>query len=494
MTFTNFTFYVFLAAGLGVHYLLPARYRWAWLLLSSYIFYAFSDLRFLPVLLGVTLLSYLAGNRIAAAVDERVKKHWMLGGVLGSLAVLFCFRYLGFVFDTLNIALSTLGLHWNIRNVEIFYPLGLSFFALQALSYIWDVYEERTPAEAHFGYFALYMAFFPKLLSGPLERPARFLKQMRAPKPFPYAGVSDHLLRIGWGLFKKIVIADRLAVMADAVFAAPGDFPAPKLVIGVLAFSFQIYLDFSAYTDIALSVAALLGFDLTENFNHPYLATSVADFWRRWHISFSSWLRDYVFLPLEIKDRRRKPRALWMNLHILFTFLVSGLWHGANWTFIVWGGLHGIYQVLEQFTQKARDRVAGLLHLRPESYVLRAWQVLVTFCLVSMAWVFFKADSLAGALNMLRAIFTWQNGATAGAWNLLDKSLGLDAPDTTLTLVALAIFFVMEFLKAKHDLPAAFKRLPIGVRWLIYYGLFFAITILGYYGEVTGADFVYFKF
>ena len=494
MTFNHFAFYPFLAAVILVNYLLPVRARWAWLLLVSYGFYGFFDWRFLPVLLGMTLLSYLAGSRVAASADERVKKRWMLAGVIGSLVILFCFRYLGFFFDSLNTALTALDFRWNIRNVEIFYPLGLSFFALQALSYIWDVYEERTPAEPHFGYFALYMAFFPKLLSGPLERPARFLRQAREPKPFPDVEINDHLLRIGWGLFKKIVIADRLAEVVDAVFAAPGDFPAPKLIAGVLAFAFQVYIDFSAYTDIALAAAALLGFDLTQNFNRPYLATSVADFWRRWHISFSSWLRDYVFLPLEIKDRRRKPRALWQNLHILITFLVSGLWHGASWTFVIWGGLHGLYQVFEKFTQKARDRAAGLLRLGPESFVRRAWQVLITFCLVSLAWVFFKAASLAVALNMLRAIFTWQSGAAAGAWNFLDKSLGLDTPDFVMMAVTLVIFLVTEILRGSHDLPAVFKRLPLHVRWLIYYSLFFAITIFGYHGEVSGVDFVYFMF
>ena len=486
MTFNHFAFYPFLAAVILVNYLLPARARWAWLLLVSYGFYGLFDWRFLPVLLGVTLLSYLSGSRIFASTEEKVKKTWMLAGVIGNLAILFCFRYLNLFLAVFNAGMVLLRLPRGFLEAAIFYPLGLSFFALQAISYILDVYEERAQSEPHFGYFALYMAFFPKLLSGPLERCAQFLRQARELKPFPDAALGDHLLRIGWGLFKKIVIADRLAVVADAVFAAPGDFPATKLVAGVLAFTFQVYIDFSAYTDIALAAAALLGFELTENFNRPYLATSVADFWRRWHISFSNWLRDYVFLPLEIKDRRRKPRTLWQSLHILITFLASGLWHGASWTFVIWGGLHGLYQVAEQLTQKIR---AGW-----EKRLPKAFFVLPTFTLVSFAWVFFKADSLAAALDMLHAIFTWQNGAAAGAWSFLDKSLGLDATDTILTLVALSIFFALEFLQMKQDLLAAFKRLPVGVRWLIYYSLFFTITIFGYYGEVTGADFVYFKF
>ncbi len=486
MTFNSFVFYIFLLAVIGLHYMLPARFRWAWLLICSYVFYGFSDLRFAAVLLACTLLSYLSGRMIENSRDERRKRIWMLVGAAGCLAFLFCFRYLSFVFETLNAALAALGLRWTLRGIELFYPLGISFFTLQALSYIWDVYDERLPAERHCGHFALYMAFFPKLLSGPLERPAPFLKQVRAARPFPYARASEALLRIGWGLFKKIVIADRLAVVADAVFNAPGGFPAPKLIAGVLAFTFQIYLDFSAYTDIALGAAALLGFDLTENFKRPYLASSVTDFWRRWHISFSSWLRDYVFLPLETRNRRRQPRGLWLSLHILFTFMISGLWHGANWTFIVWGALHGLYQIIEQLTQKTRTRW--------EKRLPRAFFVVVTFILISIAWVFFKTDSLAAAADMLRAIFTFRGGTVSGAWNLLDESLGLDAPDFLMMVATLAVFLIVELLQGGRDLLAAFKRLPLGVRWLIYYGLFFAVTIFGFYGEVSSADFVYFKF
>ncbi len=486
MTFNHFAFYGFLAFVLLVHYLLPARGRWAWLLACSYVFYAFLDVRFVAVLLGGTLIAYVCGRLIKSSADERDRHGWMLAGAGVSLALLFGFRYISFFNGILGSVAAALGLRWTLPAPAWFYPLGISFFTLQALSYIWDVFDGRVEAEHHFGHFALYMAFFPKLLSGPLERPAPFLQQIRQPQAFPYAKLDESLLRIGAGLLKKLVIADRLAAVADAVFAAPADFPAPKLLAGVLAFAFQVYIDFSAYTDIALGSAALLGFELSENFERPYFSASVTEFWRRWHITFSSWLRDYVFLPLETRDRRKKPRALWLSLHILITFLASGLWHGANWTFIAWGGLHGLYQAVEQLTSKTRQRL--------EKHLPRAIFVIGTFILISIAWVFFRADSLAAAGQVLSGIFTWRGGTQAGAWSLLDESLGLDAPDFILMAAALAIFFIVEWWQAGKVLLTAFKRLPLGLRWLLYYGLFFAITIFGFYGEVSGADFVYLKF
>ena len=494
MAFNTFSFYLFFIAIFLVHVLLPLRWRWAWLLLASLVFYGLGDVGYSFVLLACILITYVAGQGIAKNDTQKGRQGWMTAGILLNVAALAGFKYLDFLFETLNGLLAAVGLHWTLRGMELLAPLGISFYVFQALSYIWDVYDGKVAAEKNLGYFALYLSFFPKLLSGPLERYQDFRAQLTAHKRVNLEAMADHLLRIGWGLFKKIVIADRLAVVVDTVFAAPQDFASPKLVLAVAAYAFQVYLDFSAYTDIAIGIAGMLGFELSENFKRPYLAISVIDFWRRWHITLSTWLRDYIFLPLEYKDRRKQPRKLWMSLHMLVTFLISGLWHGANWTFVVWGGLHGFYQALELLTQPVRDRLVKRWNINRDAFLHRAFQILLTFLLVCLGWLFFRAESLAQAGGMLKAIFTLKGLHTPGAWKLADGSLGLDNQDLGLLGVALLGYIGVEILQGKHDLLAFFKRQPTWLRWTLYYALFFAITIFGFYGEVTGADFVYMQF
>ena len=477
-----------------MYYLLPVKWRWFWLLLASYIFYSLADVSYSFVLLACTLMAYLAGRGIEKSDSPEYKKYWMTAGIVLNVVLLALFKYLGFLFDSVNALLAAAGLQWALRGIDLLAPLGISFYVFQALSYIWDVYDENVPAEKHLGHFALYLAFFPKLLSGPIERYKDFRPQILTPKRFDLQKLPDHLLRIGWGLLKKIIIADRLAVVVNTVFAAPQNFASPKLVLAVVAYAFQVYLDFAAYTDIAIGIAGMLGFDLTENFNRPYFATSVTDFWRRWHISLSTWLRDYIFLPLDYKHRRKKPRELWMSLHMLVTFLISGLWHGANWTFIVWGGLHGLYQAFEMLTQKTRNKLVKRWDIDRSSFTHRAFQTLLTFALVCLGWLFFRVDSLAQAGSMLKAIFTLQGLHMSGAWALMDGSLGLDNKDLGLLGITLLGYIIVEILQGRHDLLAAFKRQPTWLRWTLYYALFFAITIFGFYGEVTGADFVYMQF
>ena len=493
MTFNNFAFYLFLAGVVFVNYLLPRGRRWMSLLLASVIFYALFDLRFVAVWFVCTLFTYGLGHTMFIAPCENQKRRWMVIGVVANLLLLFLFKYLSFFLQTLNALFASTGLSWGFTIPDIFYPIGISFFILQALSYLWDINHELLKTEPALGQFALYLAFFPKLLSGPLERPAHFLAQVSEPEPFRYQKFIDSLLRIGIGLFKKLVIADRLALVAGTVFASPTDFTYPQVLMGVLSFSFQIYLDFSAYTDVAIGVSSLLGFELVENFNRPYLADSVTEFWRRWHMSFSNWLRDYVFMPMEIRDRRKKPRDFWISVHILLTFLISGLWHGASWTFIVWGALHGLYQIGEHWAHLigGKSRRGQAAQLGPVQRVLHA---ILTFSLVSLAWIFFKADSLSTAWVILRTLFTFKSVFEPGAWVFLDGGLGLDAKDFVLMLAALAAFLLIEGLSGKREIEMFLQRQPIWLRWICYYGLFFAITVLGFYGETSGADFVYSQF
>ena len=494
MTFNTFLFYPFFTAIVIVNYLLPTKWRWIWLLIASYVFYVFSDIRYALVLITCTCFSYIAGRLIAKSEHDRLKKMWMLVGVFLNVGLLILFKYLNFFFASISSAAAAAGYQWTFRGIELLYPIGISFYTIQVISYLLDVYSGKIDAEKNFFQYALFVSFFPQLLIGPIERYNHLKPQLMHPAPFEYQNFVDSLVRIGWGLFKKIVIADRLAVVANTVFAVPGEFESPKLIAAVLAFSFQIYIDFSAYSDIAIGTASILGVKLVENFERPYFARSVIDFWRRWHISLSSWLRDYVFLKLNYNHRRRKPRAVWMGLDVMATFLISGLWHGANWTFVIWGALHGVYQTVEILTQKTRDRVVKNLKINRNTWVHKTFQVLLTFGLVCFAWIFFKANSIDQALQIIRSIGTLDGFRSGNAWAFLDGSLGLDAKDFWMMAFTLVILLSVEFLQRKHDLLAVLNGQPTWLRWVVYYTLFFSITIFGFYGEANVVDFVYFQF
>jgi len=464
------------------------------MLISSYVFYSLSDLKYPAVLLICTGISYLAGRMVAKARDKKSKKIWMLVGVFLNVGILILFKYINFFFDSINVAAAIAGLQWTFRGIELLYPIGISFYTFQVISYLLDVYSGKMEAEKNFCHYALYVSFFPQLLIGPIERYNHLKPQLLNPKPFDYQEFLDSLVRVGWGLFKKIVIADRLAVVANTVFSAHQDFNSPKLIVGIIAFSFQIYIDFSAYSDIAIGTANILGIKLVENFKQPYLAKSITDFWRRWHISLNNWLRDYIFIRLNYKHRRNKPRELWMSIDVMITFFVSGLWHGASWTFVIWGVLHGLYQIIEILTQKTRDKVVKKLNIDRNTFAHKTFQVLFTFGLVSFAWLFFKANSISEAVQIIKSIITLDGITAEKAWILKDGSLGLDDKDFWMMTHTLLMLMFVEFVQRKHDLIIELNKQPTWFRWVVYYLLFFSITIFGFYGEANAVDFVYFKF
>ncbi|MCD6475337.1 MAG: MBOAT family protein [Anaerolineaceae bacterium] len=485
MTFNSFLFYPFFIVVVIVNYIVPKKWRWIWLLVSSYIFYSFSDVKYAVILLILTGVSYLAGRMMAKAKESKQKKRWMWVGLILNVGMLVLFKYLNFFFDSVNTAMALAGLQWTFRGIELLFPVGISFYSIQVISYLVDVFNGKVEAEKNFGHFALYVSFFPQLLIGPIERYNHLKPQLLNPKPFVYQNFVNSLVRIGWGLFKKMVIADRLAVVANTVFAAPDEFYSPKLVVAILAFTFQIYIDFSAYSDIAIGTASILGIDLVENFNRPYFAKSVTDFWRRWHISLSNWLRDYIFIPLNFKHRRKKPRVLWISFDVMITFLVSGLWHGANWTFVIWGALHGFYQAFEIMTQKMRDKWVKKLKIDRSTFAHKTFQVLFTFVLVSFAWLFFKADSLGEAANILKTIITLDGTTAEEVWVFKDGSLGLDDKDYWMMSHTLLVFMAIEFAQRKKNLLVELNKQPAWFRWGVYYILIFSIIIFGFYGRRT---------
>ncbi len=415
----------------------------------------------------------------------------MLLGIIANTALLFVFKYLNFFFTTVSDVLAVTGFDWSFRGMDILLPLGISFYTFQTISYILDVYNGVVSSEKNFGRYALYVSFFPKLVSGPIERAGHLLPQFYEPNPFEYQKFVDSLVRIGWGLFKKLVIADRLAVVVNTYFSEPTSFFAPQAALAVVFYSFQVYVDFSAYCDIAIGTARILGIDLVENFDRPYFAKSVTEFWRRWHISLTDWLRDYIFIPLNFATRRKRSK-LYQYRNILIVFLVSGIWHGANWTFIVWGALHGLYQVFEAATKKLRNRWIKKLNIDRKSFSHKLFQVLLTFVLVAFAWVFFRANSIQDALSTVRSIVT-MNGVTGmDSWDF--TKLGLNSLEIGVAIHALVLFFGIEILQRKHNLINELNQQPLVFRWLVYLALIFSIIIFGFYTTYLPEDFIYFQF
>ncbi len=393
MTFNSLEFLVFFPIVTLVFFLIPHRFRWFLLLSASCIFYMAFVPAYIFVLAIIILIDYFAGVFIERSVGAQ-KKMYLLASILSTCTVLVIFKYFNF-FNANLAALSSL-LHWNysISALSLLLPIGLSFHTFQSLAYVIEVYRGNYKAERHLGIYALYVMFYPQLVAGPIERPQHLLPQFYVEQVFEYDRVVRGLKRMLWGMFKKVVIADNLAPIVNMVFNSPQDYSGPYLLQATLFFAIQIYCDFSGYVDIALGSAQVMGFRLSENFNKPYLATSISDFWRRWHISLSRWFRDYVYVPLG--GNRTNLSRTYMNIFIVF--LLSGFWHGANWTFLLWGGLHGMYVICSRVTTGLRERIVQLIRLNSFPNLRKYIQVAVTFSLVSFAWIFFRAKDVHDAL------------------------------------------------------------------------------------------------
>jgi alginate O-acetyltransferase complex protein AlgI len=485
MTFTSIQFLLLLPVVYLVFYVTADRWRWLVLLVASYGFYASFKAPYLPaVLIMMTSISYSCGLRIAAHQDEASRKRWLQVGVIACIAILALLKCLPFLEAQSN---NIFGLSSTLSKTVI--SIGVSYFTFQAISYLADVYLEIEEPENHFGHFALYMAFFPKLLQGPIERAGDLLPQLKQPYRFDYDAVRSGMLLFTWGLFKKVVIADRLGFYSDKVYNHVHDYTGVPLIIGTYAFALQIYFDFSGYTDMARGTARLFGITLTENFNSPYLATSIADFWRRWHISFSRWILDYIFKPLQMSWRGWGQAGT--ALALLVTFLVSGLWHGISYGFVVWGLLHGIYLAASTYYRPYQKKIHAWLGVGKGPW-LKCWQVFVTFHLVCFAWIFFRAGSLDGwyvAKNLwdIDMISKFNNGVDVKALVPHD----LIYPKGILNVIVLIVFLLLYiYITVKSNITCLFDK-PFWFRWSIYILLVLTINI---FYEIDSGSFLYAKF
>lgn len=404
MVFNSFAFLIFFPVFLLLYKVLPIKVRWIMMLIMSYIFYISWQADLLYLILFTTAVSYVCAIFIEKNEGRRgVQRTLMIIAVVASLAVLFFFKYFNFVATNVASLLSAFGVTVSDPTLDLILPVGISFYTFQTLSYVIDVYRGNIKAERHFGYYALYVSFFPQLVAGPIERPENLIPQLKTENPFKVNDLTIGLKFMLVGFFKKIVVADQIAKYVDAVYNGVGTDAVNgfTVVIATLLFSVQIYCDFSGYTDIAIGCARIMGIRLMQNFNDPYAATTIKDFWRRWHISLTSWFTDYVYIPLG-GSRCKKYRHL---LNIMIVFLLSGIWHGAAWTYIIWGAVHGIYQIIGNLTAKPRSALIEKVGLKEDGALVKGVRTVITFILVSITWLIFRANSLSDMTALFGELF-----------------------------------------------------------------------------------------
>ena len=498
MQFTSVEYLAFLALSVMVYFTLPGtKSRTAWLLLASYVFYFSLSARYTLALLGITVVGYVFGRLIERSgptlpdntIPQPTRRLLAIGIILVA-GTLFFFKYAGFSATLLNDALSFVGTSARSPVLALALPIGISFWTFQSIAYLVDIARGKLVAEKNLLRFALFVSFFPQVAAGPIARGGHLLPQLAEKHTFSYERMRSALLLMAWGFFKKLLIADPLGVVVRTVFDKPHAFGSDgALLIGAaVAFAIQIYCDFSGYTDLARGAARLFGVDLMKNFDRPYAARSIKEFWRRWHMTLMAWLKDYIYIPLggsRVSAWRRYG-------NILAVFLLSGLWHGAGLTFVAWGLLNGLYQILGDMLAPARAKALTALRIRRDGRLHHALQTVTTFALVTIAWVFFRANTLGDALYILTRML---NFGPSALWHPETLKLGLSAPQMLVTAIAIVIVFSAEWLSVRISLPTLLYRQPLVVRWFVYELAILAIVIFGYYGPMfSAADFAYFKF
>lgn len=473
MLFNSVDFLWFFIIVTTLYFTIPFRFRWGILLVASCYFYMFFKPEYILILFGTIIVDYFAGILIEQEANPRRKKNYLAISLLANIGVLAIFKYYNFINDNITGIYTLWGGTNPIPALTMLLPIGLSFHTFQAMSYTIEVYRGNQRAERHFGIYALYVMFYPQLVAGPIERPQNVLHQFHEEKFFNYDNALWGLNLIAWGLFKKVVIADRVAVYVNEVYGHLDQANSLSVLLAMIFFSVQIYCDFSGYSDIARGTARFMGYDLMVNFNRPYMARSIPEFWSRWHISLSTWFKDYLYIPL---GGNRVSRARWYQ-NLVIVFLVSGLWHGANWTFIIWGGLHGLYQVVAVSTQTLRSRYLDWW----SSTVAAVWlDRAVVFALVSVAWVFFRAKSVDEAFRLFGVLLRGDFSTNMAQ---------LTAGKGPLSLLFSAAMLVL--LMAAEKLPADMRFKSYAKNIIFLTISIFLIIILG---KNTENEFIYFQF
>lgn len=486
MLFNSLEFLIFFPIVCLIYFIIPHKSRWVWLLAASYVFYMGWNAAYALLLLASTGITYVASLLIDKSNQSKRKKIFLSISIILNLGILFTFKYFNFFTSGLYGVLDLLHIAYTPIPYSLLLPVGISFYIFQALGYSIDVYRGTVPVQKHFGKYALFVSFFPQLVAGPIERSNNLLPQFDEVHRFDSEKAASGLRLMLWGYFKKIVIADTVCVAVNTVYNNLTAFDGFAMLIATFLFTIQIFCDFSGYSDIARGCARIMGFRLMVNFDHPYFSTSIQDFWRNWHISLSTWFKDYVYIPLG-GNRKGEGRR---RLNLMITFLVSGLWHGADWTFVIWGGIHGLFQVIGRMTKKLRDKINHIVHLDKVPKFHTALQMLFTFALVSFAWIFFRANNLSDAVYVISHIFDFPALSSSYLFTEL-KSIFSSRAEFYRLLATLPVFIIASFVDKYCGINKLVTRQNSIIRYITYTVI--AIYIL-LFARAEMQDFIYFQF
>lgn len=471
MLFNTIEFAIFLPIVVIFYYSIPAKFRWILLLAASYYFYMCWKVEYIFLIITSTLIDYLSGLQMEKRKTKKARLPFLILSLCTNLGLLFAFKYFNFISDSLDLTFQQFNIAWHIPVLNVLLPVGISFYTFQTLSYSIDVYFGRQKAEKHLGYFALYVSFFPQLVAGPIERYSRLAPQLKEKHKLSYDNLARGLRLILYGLFIKMVIADNISVLVDQVYAAPDSYNSLDIITTLFLYSFQIYCDFYGYSSIAIGSALLMGVNIMDNFKTPYLSKNVSEFWQRWHISLSTWFRDYLYFPL---GGNRVSKLKWI-FNIIVVFTVSGLWHGASWTFVIWGALFGMIYLIEKLLNKS----LGLERKHKPFSLGHIILGLKTFVLVTLIWVFFRSQSFQDALIIFKSVLNNRN------INVSELII------PTVTQVMLIIFIISDIILYNKRFDTWIDRFSMPVRWAIYSVLIFSIIV---FSGVENFPFIYFQF
>ncbi|NMM47236.1 MBOAT family O-acyltransferase [Marinigracilibium pacificum] len=481
MLFNSLHFAFFFPLVVGIFFFLKPKHRQILLLIASYYFYMSWKAEYIILILLSTFIDYFVANSIESTDSASRRRFFLMISVISNLGILFFFKYFNFFSSNVQDVINIFNIDYDVPVLQVLLPVGISFYTFQTMSYTIDVYRKQQEAEKNIFTFALYVSYFPQLVAGPIERPRQLLPQLKQDAKFDYNRVTSGLRLMAWGFFKKLVVADRAAMIVNEIYNNPDEFKGWYVIVASVLFAYQIYCDFSGYSDIAIGTARIMGVELMKNFERPYFSKSISEFWKRWHISLSTWFRDYVYIPL---GGNRTSRPKWyMNLFI--TFLVSGLWHGANWTFVVWGALHGFYLIFAIVYEKPKAKINQIIGLDKVPRLYGKIQLLTTFILVLIGWVFFRANNISDAFVLLSNSLKVESQQLSFAL--------LETPKNQLITAIIFIFIleVIQHFQGKKEIEEwmAFNKKPI--RWVFYILLIAAILNFGIF---TSNDFIYFQF
>lgn len=490
MLFNSLHYAIYFPIVVTLYFLLPHRFRWVWLLIASYYFYMAWIPIYVLLLIITTTVSYFTGILLYTTEKEFFRKLLLWGSIFINLGILFIFKYYNFFVDTIESIYGILGYQLVLPYSKLLLPIGISFYTFQAISYIVDVYRKEVEPERHFGIFALYVSFFPQLVAGPIERANSLIPQLKKEHEFDFERISDGLKIMAWGLFKKVVVADRLSYISSYVFAHPQAHEGPGLLLAMFFSSWQIYCDFSGYSDIAVGSAKVLGINLIQNFERPYFSSSFPELWRRWHISLMNWFRDYVFFPLG-----GSKFGIWRTCrNLLIVFTLSGLWHGANWTYVFWGFLMGVCLVISFLTREVRKHVVDKIGLTKFPSLHRVIQTLITYSIFLFFGVPFRAEKIGDVFYIWSHLWIgWGNPTRGMDFDDFIITLGMPTQqEFNAAVIALGLLILVEGCKSFGiSLKEKLEQKNLLIRWSMYYLFLF---LLAFYGVWNSSPFIYFQF